>query len=156
MLRQLFAKSLLLVRQNPTFVLTALIFFLFWDIAVIEEYESPSRWAIGGGAATGAAAGGYAGWFIGGIGVVAMGTGVGIPAAAVMGIGALLGVTAGGAAGNWIGSWFSHAIPRIDPVLLVAVFCMSLGASVIIVKGAAIATTWIGNLRNRLFGKKVD
>ncbi len=107
---------------------------------------------ITGGAASGAAAGGLAGWLVGSVGVVAMGTGIGIPAIAVAGLGALLGGAMGGSAAGGIGALLAGRI--IDPVTLAMVFCMSLGASTVIVRLAGGVRTAISSLRGRLFGRR--
>lgn len=150
MTKRTFTKLLLFTHRHVTLILSLLIFSLLWDAALIEGGTSP-RWAIGG-ATGGAAAGGIGGWIVGGIGVVAMGTGFGIPAAAVIGAGALLGGAAGGTAGAGLGSLFSGV--NLDPVTLAMVFCMSLGASVVIVRTATAIRSAISSLGGRLFGKK--
>lgn len=149
MAKNIFTNIILFTRRHIVLILTFLIFSLLWDAAMVKE--GSGGWIIGG-SASGAAAGGFAGWIIGGIGVVAMGSGVGIPAAAVIGLGALFGGAAGGAAGGGIGALLAGEI--IDPIILAMVFCMSLGAAFIIVYAVRTLRSAINSLRSRLFGKK--
>lgn len=81
-----------------------------------------------------------------------MGTGAGIPAAAVIGLGALFGGAAGGTGG--LGIRALRAVESIDLVTLAMVFCMSLGAAFIVVYTVRTLRSAIGSLRGRLFGKK--
>lgn len=142
-------KGVLFTRRHLVLVLTFLIFSLLWDAALVEQ--GSGGWVIGG-AASGAAVGGFVGWLVGGVGVVAMGTGIGIPAIAVIGLGALFGGAVGGGTAGSIGALLAGEI--IDPVILAMVFCMSLGASVIILRLVNGTRTAISSLRGRLFGKK--
>ena len=54
------------------------------------------------GSATGALLGGFAGWTVGGIGIAAMGTAVGLSLLPVIAVGALVGVLAGGFFGSGV------------------------------------------------------
>ena len=90
-----------------------------------------------------------------------MGTGVGIPALAVIGIGALIGGATGGVAGNGLGALLAGEV--LDPITLVLVFCTSLGAAIIIVYAvrtlhAAISATYaaVSHAGGRLFGRKIS
>lgn len=128
-MRRAFTKAILFTQRNMTLALTFLIFALLWDAALVSESGS-GGWTLAG-AASGAAAGGYMGSIIGGIGVVAMGSGVGIPVAAVIGIGALAGGAVGGGVGAGAKALLSGEV--IDFAVLAMVFCMALGASQIII-----------------------
>lgn len=130
MLRNVLFRIIRFAQRNVVIILTLFLFSLIWDVAILEESAS-SKWGLGG-AAGGAAAGGLTGWAIGGIGIAAMGTGVGIPALAVIGLGALLGGAAGGSAGNLAGSIYG-AYESIDFEVLLWVFFATLGLSVFII-----------------------
>lgn len=141
MMKKLFTKVIVFTNRHAVLVLTFLILSLIWDAALVTS--GSGGWTIAG-ALGGAAGGGYAASIIGGIGMVAMGTGVGIPAAAVVALGALAGGAAGGVGGAGIKALLSGEV--VDFVMLAMLFCMSLGASVVIVcaiKGARSTFGWL-------------
>lgn len=145
MLKRSFEKIIIFTRRNKIILLALLIFSLLWDAALVKQ--GSGGWMFGG-AAGGAAAGGYAASLVGGIGIVAMGSGVGIPAAAVIGLGALFGGAVGAATGGGIGALLRDQV--VDLPTLFLVFCMSLGAAVVFIFTARVLRAFGRAARFRL------
>lgn len=124
-------------------LLTTLLFSAFSSFA-IEEKSGLSRLWIGlTSLFVGVSAGGLLGFIVGGVGVAAMGTAVGIPAAAMAGLGALFGGVVFGSIGTGIGAYLSNpARFEVNQWMLAAILFASMSASVLLVHGAKRLILW--------------
>jgi len=81
------------------FFLAALIFVYVSEFFIEEKSVLGKMWATGAGFFGGMVCGGVVGWLVGGFGVVAMGTGVGVGALGAIAVGAIAGAILGGLTG---------------------------------------------------------
>ncbi|HRK43159.1 MAG TPA: hypothetical protein PLH11_08970 [Gemmobacter sp.] len=140
------------IRRNSTKILIFLFTLMFFALLsgyAIEEKSILSRMWIGGVSFfVGVATGGLLGFLVGGIGIVAMGTGIGIPALAVSGIGALIGGVFFGAVGTGIGAYLSDPSRyEVNKLMLLGLLVVSFLASALVVFCCERLGRWLAGRR---------
>lgn len=136
-----------LTRRNVTtfsIIILTILFFSTFSSFAIEEKSGLSRLWIGlTSLFVGVSAGGLLGFIVGGVGVAAMGTAVGIPAAAMAGLGALFGGVVFGSIGTGIGAYLSNpARFEVNQWMLATILLASMLASALLIHGAKRMFFW--------------
>ena len=147
-----FSKLAAAIRRNSTniliFVFTLMFFALLSGYAIEEKSILSRIWLGGASFFLGAAAGGLLGFLVGGIGIVAMGTGIGVPALAVSAIGALMGGVFFGAVGTGIGGYLSDPSRyEVNKLMLLGLLVVSFLASALVVFCCGCLGRWLAGRR---------